>query len=644
KLASGHGASLRTASRSSHNSHTKSNLGLPNHRLEGCTDSSNGFLTSLSDIDPLVSSPRRVSNESSPRHRNAGHRGRGNSPLRAIQHQQLHNRHTDWSYGEDPSMEFDPSLEVSESIRSFNSSAEEIDWDCEEDNRDRMSSVPQFQHSLSDLQFKQSLLQRIHEWSTFAEEYNKSRSPTPDCYPVRFVRRSRSLDRHIGDPSLILVSDPADTKPVEIEPTVERNLETLEYELHDIQGEFESITSKLHELIEQGKGDSSNTAAPASSKQLNSPVVRGQRAASAPRTIEDKQLRKMRTQWDHVPSSACSDSSRSSRASSVEYAWDLGDYKHNHSTAVTGDRPQVSSRSEGIDPEHPASRGMQVDDTSSYSSHGAEAINIGPPVDISAYAEQEWKGDTDKARAIREGYNRVPKLVSCHRICVIRGDNYCGLRSVLFQVLVNGLRVNQGWSGIIRIMDSLHDLYSDPDVGLSEWTFANRLPSHSKDKLTSLSKCALSLYATIEEVCNLPSREEREHRTIGLFNTNTTFDVELMEGLKIMMLLTLKDLKSQVEDGEDVPLFGHLLFARDTSESVSAFLKNHLNSVGDTGGLEQVEMCLLGYTLGVRIRVLRLAQSGHEDFQSVFPDDVSADWPYVDLLVEDDRHYNVPLP
>lgn len=89
-------------------------------------------------------------------------------------------------------------------------------------------------------------------------------------------------------------------------------------------------------------------------------------------------------------------------------------------------------------------------------------------------------------------------------------------------------------------------------------------------------------------MCNLPSQEERENRSIGLFNTSTTFDLELMEGLKIMMLLTLVELKQQISDGENVPLFGHLLFARDSSETVSAFLKNHLDCVGDTGGLEQV--------------------------------------------------------
>jgi hypothetical protein len=55
-------------------------------------------------------------------------------------------------------------------------------------------------------------------------------------------------------------------------------------------------------------------------------------------------------------------------------------------------------------------------------------------------------------------------------------------------------------------------------------------------------------------------------------------------------------------------------------------------------------MCLLGYTLGVKIRILQLAQCGQADFECIFPDDVPADWAEVNLIVEDGRHYNVPLP
>ncbi|XP_059152732.1 uncharacterized protein LOC131938641 isoform X2 [Physella acuta] len=602
--------------------------GLPCHM----TENTGVNHTSCQETDFTTFSPKVLSTESSPCHRNRVPATRGRSAVRG----HLPGRTQEWSRGEDQEMDYDPSLDASESLRSFNSSLEEIDWDAEDDSRDKMSALPQFQQSDSDLQFKQSLMQRIHEWSSFAEEYNKSRSPTPDCLPVRFVRRSRSLDRHLGDPSSILISDAADiaatAKPIEIEPTTEKNLESLEYELHDIQGEFESITSKLHELIENGNAEPSLTGSKSSTTH------KPHHAHSKPRAIDSKVLGKMRTKWERVPSSACSDSSRSSRASSVEYVWDLADYSH------TGERLRSDSLlGDGDITLLPGQDGagqvaMELDHTE------VGVTNISTPMLIAEYAEKEWKGDTDKAKTMKEGYKQITPVLSQHRLCVIRGDNYCALRSVLFQVLVNGERVTQRWSGIIGIMDSLHDLYSDPSINFPSWTFANRLPGHCKDRLASLSKCALSLYATIEEVCNLPSREEREKRTICLLNTNATFDLELMEGLKIMMLLNLVNLRCQMDDGEDVPIFSHLLFARDTSETVSDFLKNHLNTVGDSGGLEQVEMCLLGYTLGVRIRVLRLAQCGQQDFDCMFPDDVPADWPEVDLIAEDDRHYNVPLP
>lgn len=57
----------------------------------------------------------------------------------------------------------------------------------------------------------------------------------------------------------------------------------------------------------------------------------------------------------------------------------------------------------------------------------------------------------------------------------------------------------------------------------------------------------------------------------------------------------------------------------------------------------QVEMCLLGYSLGVRIQVFRLKQFREEDFISFYPEDGTDDWPIVSLIAEDDRHYNVPV-
>lgn len=54
-------------------------------------------------------------------------------------------------------------------------------------------------------------------------------------------------------------------------------------------------------------------------------------------------------------------------------------------------------------------------------------------------------------------------------------------------------------------------------------------------------------------------------------------------------------------------------------------------------------MCLLGYSLGVRIRVFRLQQFGEEDFISFYPEDGTDTWPVVSLIAEDDRHYNIPV-
>ena len=59
--------------------------------------------------------------------------------------------------------------------------------------------------------------------------------------------------------------------------------------------------------------------------------------------------------------------------------------------------------------------------------------------------------------------------------------------------------------------------------------------------------------------------------------------------------------------------------------------------------LLQVEMFLLGYSLGVRIQVFRLSQFGESDFVSFYPDDCTDDCQTVSLIAEDDRHYNVPV-
>ena len=73
-----------------------------------------------------------------------------------------------------------------------------------------------------------------------------------------------------------------------------------------------------------------------------------------------------------------------------------------------------------------------------------------------------------------------------------------------------------------------------------------------------------------------------------ILNSDSRCDIELMEAIKLLMLLKVRDLHSDMSQGNDVPIFVWLMFARDTSENVELFVKNHLNPVGDSGGLEQV--------------------------------------------------------
>lgn len=70
--------------------------------------------------------------------------------------------------------------------------------------------------------------------------------------------------------------------------------------------------------------------------------------------------------------------------------------------------------------------------------------------------------------------------------------------------------------------------------------------------------------------------------------TNEAEEYKLYEALKFLMLNRAIELYEDREKGKEVPFFSVLLFARDTSNNPEQLLRNHLNHVGHTGGLEQV--------------------------------------------------------
>lgn len=89
--------------------------------------------------------------------------------------------------------------------------------------------------------------------------------------------------------------------------------------------------------------------------------------------------------------------------------------------------------------------------------------------------------------------------------------------------------------------------------------------------------------------------EARQMACDELF-TNEEEEYCLYEAVKFLMLNRAIELYDDKEKGKEVPFFSVLLFARDTSSDPGQLLRNHLNQVGHTGGLEQVS-CVFGSAL-----------------------------------------------
>ncbi|MBW03631.1 Ubiquitin thioesterase otulin, partial [Eschrichtius robustus] len=87
-------------------------------------------------------------------------------------------------------------------------------------------------------------------------------------------------------------------------------------------------------------------------------------------------------------------------------------------------------------------------------------------------------------------------------------------------------------------------------------------------------------------LAELRTAEARQIACDELF-TNEEEEYSLYEAVKFLMLNRAIELYDDKEKGKEVPFFSVLLFARDTSNDPGQLLRNHLNQVGHTGGLEQ---------------------------------------------------------
>uniref|UniRef100_A0A4W4ETR7 OTU domain-containing protein n=1 Tax=Electrophorus electricus TaxID=8005 RepID=A0A4W4ETR7_ELEEL len=269
-----------------------------------------------------------------------------------------------------------------------------------------------------------------------------------------------------------------------------------------------------------------------------------------------------------------------------------------------------------------------------------ESCSLAAVIDILAYSESEWKGNTAKSALIRKGYSEMSCSFSGLRR--VRGDNYCALRATLFQVLATTTQT-PAWL-LEDDFTSLPEKLEAQEHLIGGWMFpleCNKVGE--KENAVEKLKCYLELLQKKwQTAAETESPEEKQLACERTFQGREE-EYGLLEALKLLMLARAVEFHSQMHAGQDVPVFCWLLFARDTSGNPRTFLTNHLSQVGFSGGLEQVEMFLLGYALQHTIQAFRLYMMDTEEFVTHYPDDHKQDWPCVSIVTEDDRHYNVPV-
>uniref|UniRef100_A0A0K8S0T9 Protein FAM105B-like protein n=1 Tax=Crotalus horridus TaxID=35024 RepID=A0A0K8S0T9_CROHD len=264
-------------------------------------------------------------------------------------------------------------------------------------------------------------------------------------------------------------------------------------------------------------------------------------------------------------------------------------------------------------------------------------LSIEPEVDIMDYCQEEWRGNTSHAECIRKGYEAVShKFISIRRV---RGDNYCALRATLFQALSQAGHLPQ-WlqkEDLISLPEKLMVRYE----WITQWRLRHTWTSKVESLMDEIKDCLMLLKRKWKNMSDIKTFVERQAACDELFKSEEE-EYKLYEAVKFLMLSTAIQLYEDSEKGKEVPVFSWLLFARDTSSNPSQLMENHLNQLGHTGGLEQVEMFLLAYALQHTIQVYRLYKYKTEEFITLYPNDPEETWPMVTLITEDDRHYNIP--
>lgn len=170
----------------------------------------------------------------------------------------------------------------------------------EDEGRDKMSPLREDKGSSCDGQFRSSLLQRMHDFSSLSSESSTPRSSTPESLTPGggFQRRCFSLDTQESfsgmdspDSEFFVVNSPM------------TDFHGIENELCDVQEDLYDMTSKIRELLHRNNDGNYNTSTP-----------RSPQAANAYSIVQKIELKRRLCRAQSVP---ITDSEKSSRCNST---------------------------------------------------------------------------------------------------------------------------------------------------------------------------------------------------------------------------------------------------------------------------------------------------------------------------------------
>ncbi|KAM4706344.1 inactive ubiquitin thioesterase OTULINL [Rhinophrynus dorsalis] len=268
-------------------------------------------------------------------------------------------------------------------------------------------------------------------------------------------------------------------------------------------------------------------------------------------------------------------------------------------------------------------------------------LSVNAEVDMLSFCDKKWKGEALKARQMRKAYEEMFQKHHIKSVRPVKDDNYCALRAVLYQIFSQGIPF-PGWmkdKEILKLPEKL--LYSQGCNWIQQFSFGPERYTGPK-VYGKLRRCLEVFKNQWMEICSSKDQSERTKMCKLIFSDETT-ENKLYEAVKFIMLYLVIEAYENMKTGHDIPRVYNLLFARETSSDPLSFMMNHLNSVGDTMGIEQVDMFLIAYALEVRIKVFRLIKFNTEDFEVFYPEDYKRDWHEICLVTEDDRQYNIPV-